>query len=415
MSKALSRKEREVIQIVQDPVLWVREHIGKPRWYQELVLRHPHHRMVLRMGRRLGKCIAGSERILDPVSGRYVSVEELYNKGIQSPRLYSLHTNMEDQIQTNAFHIEDNGLKEVFEVRTVEGSKVKLTGNHPVLTKRGWVEVDDLLEDDSIALPTELPYSGGYYVSKEEMDDWIEQSPELPEDIYEWSINSLDSFLLTYIERYGVSKEYVYSEDGYQNGIDLCFDSSELAREFKHLFLRLGKVSEIIKNKEMPSSYRRKGYILRVKDSITGDYYYSPLKSVKSVGEEQTFDVHVPETHNLVVEDVFVHNTWTMASHMLWVAMTAWGGRLARDDKKGIDILVVTPYDIQAKEIYNTLNKMIDENEALSSSLELRRQGPPREIKFLNGGTIKLFTAGTSSSNDAASIRGQRADKTETL
>lgn len=415
MAKKLTKKEQEILRIVQDPVLWVTEHIGKPRWYQELVLRHPHHRTLLRMGRRLGKCIAGTERIMDPVSGRYLSIQELYDTGVQSPRLYSLDTINKKQVYTNAFHIEDNGIKEVFEVKTIEGSKVNLTGNHPVLTRAGWTNVEDLNIHDEIALPTNLPYEGDIYIESEEIKDWVNQTKELPEDIYEWSINSLDMFLLTYMERYSVSKTYTETEEYYFDGVDLCFPDIEIAREFKHLFLRLGKTSRIKDNNKNPSFLRRKGYILTVKDAPAGSYYFAPLKSIKSIGKEQTFDVHVPEYHNLVVEDVFVHNTWTMASHMLWVAMTSWGGRLAQEDRNGIDILVITPYDIQAKEIYDTLSDMIDNNDALSSSVKGKRLGPPKVIEFYNGSTIKLFTAGTSSSSDAASIRGQRADSQETL
>lgn len=415
MTKKLTKKEREVLRIVQDPVLWVTEHIGKPRWYQELVLRHPHHRMVLRMGRRLGKCIAGSQRILDPVSGRYLSVQEMYEKGIQAPRLYTLDTETNKQETTNAFHIEDNGVKEVFEVEALDGSKVKLTGNHPVLTRMGWTDVDDLTLTDEIALPTSLNYEGTLHVEAEEIQDWVNHSTELPEDIHEWTITSLNMYLLAYVEKYSVSKAYFDTQEYYFEGIDLCFSDKEQAREFKHLFLRLGKTSQITDNHKKATLFRRKGYILRIKEAPIGDYHYVPLKSIVSKGEEQTYDVHVPRTHNLVVEDIFVHNTWTMASHMLWVAMTAWGGRLAQSDRKGIDILVITPYDIQAKEIYDTLNEMIDNNDALASSVKGKRLGPPKVIEFHNGSTIKLFTAGTSSSSDAASIRGQRADKSETL
>lgn len=410
MVDKITKKEREILEVMQDPVQWVTQHVGKPRWYQELVLRHPHHRMVLRMGRRLGKCIAGTERIMDPGSGRYKTVQELYDSGVQTPRLYSLNTDTHKKVHTNAFHIEDNGMKEVFELKLVDGSKVNLTGNHPVLTKAGWTEIENLNYNDEVAVPTNLPYSGGVYVSPEEIKDWVENNVDLPEDIYEWAINSLDIFLLTYMEKYSLTEDYYDSETYYLDGVDFCFDTEELAKEFKHLFLRLGKTSVLGECPDHKGYFKRKGYRLTVRESPACDYRYIPIKKITSKGLEQTYDVHVPEYHNLVVEDIFVHNTWTMASHMLWVAMTAWGGRLAQEERRGIDILVVTPYDIQAKEIYNTLNDMIDNNEALASSLQLRRQGPPREIKFLNGSTIKLFTAGTSSSSNAASIRGQRAD-----
>ena len=40
--------------------------------------------------------------------------------------------------------------KEIFEIETQDGRTFKATGNHPVLTQRGWVRVDNLTTDDSI-------------------------------------------------------------------------------------------------------------------------------------------------------------------------------------------------------------------------------------------------------------------------
>lgn len=400
--KKLTKKEREVLQIMQDPVQWVTKHISEPRWYQQLVLRHPHHRTVLRMGRRLGKCIAGTERLLDPSTGKYQTIQELYDTGVQQPNLYTLDDKA--LVPSNAFHIEDNGIKEVFKVKTVDGTVVRLTGNHPVLTTRGWVEVDNLLDSDLLAVPTALPFDGRKEISEEEIQAWVDRKEVLPKDIYEWKKESLKVFLLTYIEQH--AKYYEYDTPLLQ------FEEESFAIDFKHLLLRVGITSIAHKNRHGKVLHTDL-YVL-INKKTEGDYYYSALESVVSDGNEQTYDVHVPETHNLVVEDMIVHNTWTMTSHMLWVAMTNWGGRLS-GRKKGLDLLVVAPYDVQAKEIYESLLEMIENNEALTNSLDYNKQGPPREIKFLNGNTIKLFTAGTSSSSNAASIRGQRADSQETL
>lgn len=405
----ITEKEKQLVKIMKDPVLWLTEHVNEPRWYQKLVLRHPHHRTLLRMGRRLGKCIAGTERILDPRTGQYETIDALYQRGETSPHLYTLDKN--DMVPAEAFHIEDNGQKEVFEVKTMDGSKVNLTGNHPVLTKNGWTKVDDLQKEDQIALPNKLPYKGTLEVADEEVTDYVQQNQALPEDIYEWSEENLERFLLTYSQIYGR-----YGSDASSiEGESIPFKSEERAREFKHLFLRVGYLTSVLENTHAVEYRRGYDWQLEINGTAPGDYHFVPLKSITSIGEQQTYDVHVPKTHNLVVEDVFVHNTWTMAGHMLWVAMTYWGGRLSHRAEKGIDILVVAPYDVQAKEIYDTLNDMIDNNDALSASLLTRRQGPPREIEFHNGSTIKLFTAGTSSSANAASIRGQRADSPDTL
>ena len=66
LMSTITKHDNEMAKIIVDPVLWAEHHLGqKPRWYQEQILRHPHNRIVLRCGRRLGKCIAGDQRILD--------------------------------------------------------------------------------------------------------------------------------------------------------------------------------------------------------------------------------------------------------------------------------------------------------------------------------------------------------------
>ena len=398
MVNNLNKKEQDVLKIMKDPVLWVTEHIGEPRWYQQLVLRHPHHRILLRMGRRLGKCIAYSQRIMDPETGKYTRIQDLYEQGVDKANIYTLDG--QTMKASHSFHIEDNGKKEVFAVKTTDGSEVHLTENHPVLTPEGWKDVGDLQFDDTIAVPTSLPYKGTIKKTEEELNELLGDSKqlleELPKDIYEWEFKVLERFLLTLLSKHRDKKTS-------KTNPSVLLTNIEVAKKLKHLCLRIGVVSTLRKE---GSSYR-----LTLLGEHNVDYVFSSLSSVRSIGEQQTYDVHVPETHNLVVEDIFVHNTWTMSSHMLWVAMTSWGGRLAKKGKRGVDILVATPYDVQAKEIYDTLLETIQNNEALSSSIEYNKQGPPREIKFKNGSVIKLFTAGTSSSSDAASIRGQRADQ----
>ena len=139
-------------------------------------------------------------------------------------------------------------------------------------------------------------------------------------------------------------------------------------------------------------------------DLARSDIYWEEVISIVPEGEKHTYDVFVPETHNLIVEDILVHNTWTMVAHMLWVAFTCNGGK----DPRGATCVVATPYDTQARLIYNELTKFIDENEVLSSSVKSRTKNP-YFIEFNNGSQIKLFTAGTKSGSGGGSLRGQKA------
>lgn len=112
--------DREMLEIFRDPAKWAAHHLGEaPRWYQEQILRHPHHRKVLRCGRRIGKCIVEDQRVLDPVTGEYWSVGDLYNQyhNGKKPSLLTLDEKYH-LVPSEAFFVEDNGVKPAFLVRT---------------------------------------------------------------------------------------------------------------------------------------------------------------------------------------------------------------------------------------------------------------------------------------------------------
>jgi intein/homing endonuclease len=39
---------------------------------------------------------------------------------------------------------------ELYEIELGNGSELKITGEHPVMTRRGWVEAKNLVEDDEV-------------------------------------------------------------------------------------------------------------------------------------------------------------------------------------------------------------------------------------------------------------------------
>lgn len=545
MSNTITRYDDDMARIMKDPALWAEYHLKqKPRWYQEQILRHPHNRIVLRCGRRLGKCIEGSQRILNADTGAYESIESLYKRQIKETPLLSLQ---EDYTfaKTKSFFIEDNGIKPVFKVQTKHGAEVVLTGNHPVLTIDGWKEVDALTVGEFIAVPKSLPVFGkdapglnrakmvGYIAgafsmtqkgpvlsitSKEVVGEVLktaaaaeislfkkteqnyflhdhdglfekamsEQEDALPKEVFTYDKNHLAVFLAALYDTNGWAYSERIAEVGYGSR------SHSKIKELKHLLLRFGIDTNIVKRTLTERPYYQlmiyaKKHVLSFVDQIgiyaakdyqevrafaesmterdatlppkiweyiekeriekgmkkyqvTGDkaekfrkhvglteekakryaenlqypflydlarsdLYWEEVISIVPIGEKQTYDVFVPETHNLVVEDVLVHNTWTMVAHMLWVAFTCNGGKSPR----GATCVVATPYDTQARLIFNEIVHFLDENEVLGNSVKSRTKNP-YFIEFNNGSQIKLFTAGTKSGSGGGSLRGQKAD-----
>lgn len=557
--RPFTQEEQEMIRIMQDPVEWVTYHSDQePRWYQKQILRHPHHRRVLRCGRRIGKCIAGDQRILDPETGRYTPVRDLYEAGTP-PHVATLGGTYQQE-STQAVQVTANGDKATYRVTTDKGASVVLTGNHPVLTIDGWKEVDLLEEGERIATPKSLGYFGDTSMANAEVvmtafllwtgrqsgDHFIVQAstpeavellqyaanelnytctlrqgrkeayiltpkdderrvhtlfeqvpnPEgeryIPDTVLEWDETAIATLVSTVVTIAG------WFHTGKPNSINVTSSHGQLIRDLRHLMLRSGVVSTIhgrnesrytdddtiyqlaIYNSEdhrrffahfglfspnnascrafqeavdVVSTYEptvprpiwdyiesersrqglskakvagQKGARLRTHRSIpeskldmygrnlnddylvdlaNGDMYWDEVTSITDGGVRDTYDVMVPETHNLVVEDIYVHNTWTMVAHMLWIAFTANQGK---ELDRGAVCLVATPYNNQAQLIFDDLNSFIENSPPLRSSVKSTTKSPFR-IDFHNGSSIKLFTAGTNSGNAGGSLRGQRA------
>lgn len=98
------------------------------------MLRDKSVRKVYRCGRRIGKCVPGDTKIVDPNTGERVNVSELYERG----KAY-LVTMTDDYKLSPHFtnEIKDNGIKEVFRVTTKTGRHIDATGNHPLFTVKG--------------------------------------------------------------------------------------------------------------------------------------------------------------------------------------------------------------------------------------------------------------------------------------
>jgi replicative DNA helicase len=72
------------------------------------------------------------------------------------------------------------------------------------------------------------------------------------------------------------------------------------------------------------------------------------------------------------------------------------------------NVLVVTPYDSQAEEIYSKAKRILNNlTTPYEELVESARESPNYQIKFKNGSKLKAFTAGNSG---AAQVRGQPAN-----
>lgn len=139
-------------------VLWAKVHLNwGARKYQRVILEQlrKNKKNVLRLGRRLGKCLPGDVLIPDSVTGEYIKVEELYKR--QNANIFSV--NNKNNIEYNNTNIIfENGVKPVYKITTKNGREIKATGNHPFYTIEGWVDLDDLVVGDYIGIACNMKH-----------------------------------------------------------------------------------------------------------------------------------------------------------------------------------------------------------------------------------------------------------------
>jgi DNA repair protein RadA/Sms len=105
----------------------------------------------------IGKCVTGDTRVLDPESGRYMPITEWARNA--KPVLAVDEVTLKLSPQQGVTFI-DQGMKQIVEVTTRLGRKLRCTLTHPLLTVEGWKPASELEPGSRIAAPRALPYFG---------------------------------------------------------------------------------------------------------------------------------------------------------------------------------------------------------------------------------------------------------------
>lgn len=167
----------------------------------------------------IGKCVAGSTRILNPVSGDFLPIVD-WEKKLQPILALDNEINRLLPRSASAFH--KQGKRPVFELKTRLGRTLRCTFNHPVLTAEGWRPVGELSIGTRIATPRGLPFFGKELMDEHEfkliayiLSDGSAQSsitvtsaiPEVEADLKEIA-NQFNMVLRTYMKKDNAAKQY---------------------------------------------------------------------------------------------------------------------------------------------------------------------------------------------------------------
>ncbi len=100
------------------------------------------------------KCLTGDARITDSKTGSISTIKEIYENNLKV-NVLSLFPNHK-LTPSKPVAVIENGEKQVFELTTRTGRKIKATSNHPFKTFSGWKNLEDLNVGQRIAIPRDL-------------------------------------------------------------------------------------------------------------------------------------------------------------------------------------------------------------------------------------------------------------------
>src|ERR1700676_1545209 len=102
----------------------------------------------------LGKCVTGDTRLVDADTGAYVPITEMH----WGKRTLAWDGSQLRPAKVSAFV--PQGKREIFELRTRAGLRIRATANHPFRMLNRWVALSDLRPGDRIAVAREIPIFG---------------------------------------------------------------------------------------------------------------------------------------------------------------------------------------------------------------------------------------------------------------
>ncbi len=139
-----------------------------------------------------GICVSGDTLVFDAITGKRVRIDALEDK-VNQFWVQGVNENLEST-QGKVTHWVCNGEKDVVKVTLRNGSSVKLTTNHRVLTELGWVEVGELSAGDYIATPRKLEAAQPQLLNVR-WEEIVSIEPAGRELVYDITVDDIHNFV----------------------------------------------------------------------------------------------------------------------------------------------------------------------------------------------------------------------------
>ena len=101
------------------------------------------------------KCVTGGTEIWDVSTRRMRTVKEIYESG-DLPQVHGLDESTWRVQPASVSHVVQQGVRLIWKVLSEYGKEIRVSGNHPFLTSKGWINAEDLPQDAWVAVPINL-------------------------------------------------------------------------------------------------------------------------------------------------------------------------------------------------------------------------------------------------------------------
>ncbi|MGB0384905.1 MAG: DNA repair protein RadA [Ardenticatenaceae bacterium] len=255
----------------------------------------------------IGKCLAGSSRVFDPLSGAYLPITQ-WATGHKSVLAIDPQTLQLKPASVVAFH--ERGVRAVVEIKTKLGRTLKATRTHPLLTPNGWRAVGELMAGSAIASPSGLPYFGNESLPEATIKQIANmRHHSLPPSIFRLPRTELALFLNHLFD----TDQWLSVHKHGQQKLSYYTTSYRLAEDIQHLLLRFGLIASLEHVQSTVNRHAQKAYEVEVLGTSSQlhdhDVYWDEIVSILPAGSEAVYDLSVPQKANFVANDLIVHNS----------------------------------------------------------------------------------------------------------
>jgi len=266
---------------------------------------------------KIGKCLAGDTKLVDPQTMKVVTLKEVINKEYK----VFAKNNQDQLVEVGFTNCSINEPEQLYSLYTRNGKKIRATLKHPFLVKKAgstepakWVPLLEVQRGDKVAVVTNYGERfGNLHLFPKELDKLYKDKP-LSE-----SVLSLSRHNLVQIIKHFAKINHVDHKSHY------VFPYADI---FGHLLLRFGIRCTLDRMISEDGSPVKVAIVQEAKDvQLVSDLLadreskevpndnigYEEVLYVLEDKIERTYDIEIPHLHNFIANDFVVHNS-TFAS-----------------------------------------------------------------------------------------------------